>query len=315
MATLTGAKDRGQLLIVASVAFTVVLIALALALNTAVYSDVHVAQTDSGSFEERSALQYEDSAQRGVATLLPLTAEDTSLENKLQREAELWENLTRVQLARDGVATNISVEKGEVQNRIVHDNESRVFGNKEGNASWTVVESVTDEVVYQMTIQNDSLKKLDNGTDVFTLEVTGGNGSSWSLSAFTTNESEIVVEINGTRQYETNQSSLQIDIANGIFNETGDREEFVSFVEDVDVASPYDIEYSNADNVTGTYYLFEGTLEDGKKNLTYDDNNYKDEGSPRVTEQIGSATVTVNYRSPELRYRNTVEAVAGVYDE
>lgn len=315
-----GIDDRAQLLVVASVGFAVILIALALALNTAVYSDVHVPQTDSGSFEERSVTGYENGVERGIAALLPLTAEnetETELLARLRGEGDRWENLTRSQYARDGVATNISIRGDDVsyQDRIVHDNRSRAFENRTGAADWSPVSNVSDDVVFRVTVTNETLAAEEN--DTFALEVTGDGGGSWSLSVFSTAESEIVAEINGneSRRYATNDSTLRIDVANGVFDETGDGEGFTSFVDSGNVAGPYDLRYRNATNASGTYYLFEAALEESAASLAVDGDDYVDEGSPRVDLQIGAVTVDVGYRSPELRYRTDVRAVAGEIDE
>lgn len=301
MADLTeSGDDRGQLLIVASVGFAIVLIALALALNTAVYSDVHVSQADTGSLEERSATQYQHSVERGIATILPVTGEnatESELEGTLKQEVELWENLTKSQYARDGVATNLTLAGVTYQDRIVHDNESRPFESGADTTDWTVASNATDATEYQLTVRNDSLASSD--TDAFTLEVVGDSNNNWTLSAYSTASSEIAVDINGSQQYTTDQSSLQVDVATGVFNETGETEQFTSFVDDLD--APYEIQYTNADNVTGTYVLYDD-------DLTVTDSNYGDVGSPRVDLQIGSATITVDYHSPALRYRNDVLA-------
>lgn len=294
-----GRDDRGQLLIVASVGFAIVLIALALALNTAVYSDVYVSQTDRGSFEERSATQYQDSVERGIGTILPVTGEDasqTELRNNVSAEIERWENLTRSQYTRDGVATNLTLLGVTYQDRIVHDNRTRAFTNETDTPEWTVASNMTDRAEYQLTVRNESL--APTASDAFTLEATG-NTDSWTLSAYSTAENEIAVDIDGTQQYTTNRSVLQIDVADGVFNETGESEEFTSFVDDLD--APYEIRYRNADNVTGTYYLYDD-------DLTVDESNYEDVGSPRVDQQVGTATVAVSYRSPSLWYQTDIRA-------
>ena len=301
--------DRAQLLIVAAVGFAIILIALALTLNTAVYGNVHVSQADSSSFDERDVKGYEKSVQRGLATVLPLTAANkTQVRDTFEEEVELWENLTRDQYIRDDVATGVSVANVTSQDRIIQDDRNRTFEDQSGNPGWSVVSNVSEDVRVQMTIRNGSL--ATNERSSFTLEVSGANGGSWNLSASSTNSTDIVVEINGTntRQYTANTSSVQIDVANGVFNETGDRETFESFIRDDAIQSPYELRYENADNVTGTYELVDDTLD-------IDENNYGKTGSPRVDAQIVAATVTARYQSPELTYRSVVRVSVGETDE
>lgn len=300
--------DRAQLLIVAAVSFAIILIALALALNTAVYGDVHVPQTDSGSVEERGATQYQDSVRRGVTALLPVTGEnetESDLRERFEGEMERWENVTRAQYASDGVATGVSVVNVTYQRRAVQDDGNRTFENATGRTEWTVASNVSESLSYQLTISNESLATDDNAT--FALEATGANGGSWTLSAFSTNDTDIVVEINGSRAYATNGSSLRIDVANGTLYDEGSQAAFGSFVDDESVDAPYELRYVNADNVTGTYELVDGDL-----NVT--EANYNETGSPRVDPQIGGATVTVRYQSPELTYRTEVRVFAGETD-
>lgn len=302
--------ERGQLLIVAAVGFTIVLIALALALNTAVYGDVHVSQTDSSSFEESTATQYQNSAQRGITALLPVTAENETRDELLDRfeeEVKLWKNLTRDQYLRDGVATSVELVDVTQQNRrIIQDDSDRSFENRTGNPDWTVVSNLSADSSFQMTIRNELLATDEN--DSFTFEAVEDGSSFWTLSAYSTNKSEIVVDINDTRQYSTNESTLQIDITEGVFNDTGEEVSFHSFVDEDSVEPPYDeLRYTNADNVTGTYELV-------GDNLVVDEKHYNEIGSPRIDSQIVAASATISYQSPELTYRTEVH-VGGSSDE
>lgn len=305
-----GPESRGQLLIITAVTFAIVLIALALALNTAVYGNVHVSQTDGSSFEEQSATQYQESVRRGVTTLLPVVGNnetEANLRDRFAAEVALWENLTRSQYTRDGVATSVTVDNVTHKEwTVVQENQSRTFENRSGSSEWPVVSSVSENLTFNMTVQNDSLAFGENGS--FALEAIGANGSSWTLSAFSTNDSEITVEINGYEEYASNESSVQIDLVNGTFDDTGGQTTFTSdtFVAALD--SPYELRYENAGNVTGSYELVDDELE-------VDAENYNETGSPRVDTELRKATLTVGYQSPALTYRTEIHVFGGESDE
>lgn len=307
MADLTGGSDsRGQLLIVTAIGLAVLLVLMALALNTAVVGEIHVAQAADSLQGERGAAQYEDAVRRGVADLVDtITDEDEyDLEDDLKHEVAVWNELAAPAYARDGVATNVSVD-GLVT--VVVQDDSRAFTSADGNDSWTVAEDVSDVRGYEMTIAEEDLVETDDCTadgDCFSLTVDG----SWRLFAYKTpGDGDIVVEVDASDSAtcRTSDQSVSIDITGGTFDHPDCDDEFTPFRDDSGVDAPYTLAYDNGNNASGTYDLaVDGGIDD--------DARYGADGeSPRLEHAVA---VALEYRTVSLEYETTVWVSTGEDD-
>lgn len=316
-------NDRGQLLIVAAVGLAILLVVLALSLNTAVYGEVHVTQTDDSLDEERGVLHYQNSVERGVAGLLPLSAgnetEYAELEDDFHEEVDTWDELSSVEHARDGVVTDLTVLGVTFENRISQDEHGTFEAHDDHSTpeNWTVASGASDVGEFQMEIHDEDLADVENctpGEDCFTLTVEGNDGNTWHLFAHTdpnTQTSEVHVEpsagVAGTCEVE--DGPIQVNVTGGTFEHEDCTDEFTSFVEDDGLEPPYSLNYTNADAVTGTYYLdaygevLDGTIED--------DDRFATSGSPTIQPRIAVATLSVEYRSPSVTYRTELTVAAG----
>lgn len=295
----TGTADRAQLLIVAAVGFAIVLTVLALTLNTAVYGEILASQADNGLHEEQSAMQYQDSVQRGITGLLPIDAGNESgydeVEARFKDDVSRLDELTSAEHARDGVATNVSVTDVTFESWIVQDNASRTFQNQSGASAWTLATDVSAVDSFEMTVYSDNLAPTDDcasENECFTVRVTGGNGTVWEMFVYTSAGDGHEIIIDGDVQKKTNATDLTIDLVNGgIFDSE-------TFVGDDTIDPPYTMEYGDVFNVTGTYTL----NVTGKAGVDEDD--FGSTGSPRVDFHIVSATAPITYRSSRLSYRS-----------
>lgn len=317
--------DRAQLLIVAAVGIAILLTVLALALNTAVYGGVHVAQTDNSLHEEQAAIGYHHSVDRAVAGLIAANADTETdyddLESDLRGDVDRWNDLTRREYAGDDAVTNASVTDVTFESRIVQ-NETQPFSiqsNRSARSNWTVADDVSAVRAFELRIHNDSLATDDCQPegDCFTLEVEGDGGESWRLFANATADGEgvrIAVESpdGSTDTCETTESTASVNVTAGTFDDGSEPCSFTSFL-DGDIDPPYTVRYVNADNVTGTYDL----TVSGKvvEESIAEDDRYGTTGSPRIEARIHTATVVVEYRSPDLTYRTEFRVDGGASDE
>lgn len=317
MATLT--DDRGQLLIIAAVGFAILLVLLTVALHTAVYADVHVTQADDGSHEERAALRYVDAVQRAMPGLVPPAAANDDgyeeLTRQLERNVAEWDNLSSEHTSGDGVWTDTRIRNVSFASRIVQENSSRSFENQTGTSNWTVAADVRTVETFTMTVANESLAAIDDcrsNDACFTLVVVGDGGSEWTLRIYSetgTSGHEIVADAAGNTAYKTNDTSLRIDIEEGVFDPGGTGTNFSTFLDVDGLSPPYTMRYVTADAVTGTYNLSVA----GKAGI--EESNFGPSASPRVTLRIERVAVPMGYRSAGLEFRSVVSVTPGDSDD
>lgn len=306
------ASERGQLIIISTLALAILLSLMALALNTAVVGEVHVAQTDDSLRQERNIVQFQDAVRRGVKGLLP-PIDEGNLEYddhvaELQGAIGDWTDVANPEYARDAVVTNASLQGVTFDTYIVQ-NESGDFSAQNGSTSWTVAENVSDARGYEMYVSEDRLVETDSCTDeseCFSLNVDGANGT-WTLFVYTTPTTSVAVTVesgNGTEDCTATTSPVLINVSNGTFNEGGSTCEFTGLLDD-DLGPQYTLTYRNTNNVSGTYELIvggrivEGTISD--------DPRYGVTGSPRLDPLIDTADVEIRYRSTGVTYRTSIE--------
>lgn len=307
-----GRRDRGQLLIITAISLAVLLVLMALALNTAVYGEVHAAGADDDLREERNAVRYEDSVRRGVAGLLPLVDNRTSggydaFQANLSRAVANWSRVAGRHDGMDSVTANASLVDARFESLIVHDDGTRVFTNQSGEADWTVADGVEEVDHYEKRIDRERLVNTSDCASqdaCFELAVDDG---AWNLTAHRTNEKVVIrVDASDDAKCETTNTSVTVNLTNGSFAEC-DGDSFTPVDEAVD--APFAIRYVNGDNADGTYELrAEGRV---------DEHHYYDADSgesPRIAHSLDGADVAVTYRSSTLIYRTVIRVDRGEAD-
>lgn len=319
MADLTRRADRGQLLIVAAIGLAILLTALALTLNTAVYAEIHVSETDDSGHEQRDVIRYQESVRRAVAGMIASDAGNITTESGLRSNITNWNALTKPEYARDGVATDASLTDVTVENRITQ-NETRTFEDQSGASNWTVASNVSDVDEYETEIQAEGLAGTDDCAskeECFTLTV-DDDGDTWQMFVYTSPGNETVeVDVETADGSNDNckaeASSASVNVTGGMFiGENGTECSFESFTQDDQLDPPYTLQYSSASTVSGTYTLtvtgevVEGSIED--------DDRYDTTGSPQIDPEILAANVSVEYRSPDATYQSQIRVVPGDTD-
>ncbi len=308
------------MILLAAIGLAILLTLMALTLNTAVFGEIHAAETDESLEAERGAIQYQYSVDRGIGGLLGQINREHpdygTLESELEDGIGNWSNLSRSEQMRDGKATNVSLENVTYETRIVQ-NESGEFGDQSGNTTWTIAENVSDVRGFEMNIQEEELVETSDCTGAepcFNLTAEGSEGESWTLFVHDDGGVTITVEqASGDNEtYGPAGTSAKLNVTDGVFDLDGFEEEFTTFLED-ELEKPYTLTYTNADNVSGTYEL----TVDGKivEETIEEDERYGIEGAPKIEARIIAADVSVRYRSADLTYGTELEVVPGEIDE
>lgn len=313
--------DRGQMILIAAIGVAILLTMMTVALNTAVFGEIHAAQTDNSLQEERGAVQYQHSVDRGVGGLLvSINGENDeygALESELDDAIAIWSGLSRAEQLRDGTMTNTSLESVTYETRIVQ-NESRSFVDRGGSTEWNVTENVSDVRGFEMNVSDEELVSTSGCTGdegCFNLVIEGTDGNSWQLFVYDDGGVTIAVESpsNGTETYGPTGRSAVLNVTDGRFDVGGSEDEFATFLEDGAIEPPYTVTYANADNVSGTYELtVDGKIVD---ETIESDDRYGVDNAPRIEAKIVTADVGVRYRSADLTYETEIEVAPGETDD
>lgn len=318
---LTGqSDDRGQMILLAAIGLAILLTLMALALNTAVFGEIHAAETDESLKTERGAIQYQYSVDRGISGLLVQINREHheygALESELEDGIVAWSDLSRAEQIRDGKTTDASLEGLTYETRIVQ-NESGEFKDQSGDTTWIVAEDVSDIRGFEMNVQKEELVETSVCTgaeECFGLKVEGSDGESWTLFVHDDGGVTITVEpaSGGNETYGPAGTSANLNITDGVFDLDGSEEAFTTFLEDT-LEEPYTLTYTNADNVSGTYEL----TVDGKvvEDTIDNDERYGVNEAPKIDARIVAADVGVRYRSSDLTYGTEIEVVPGETDD
>lgn len=312
MADVTGrARDRGQLLLISALGMAIMFVALALILNTGIYTE-NLA-TRSGDIGGGSdAIRLQESAQTGITEVFEYTnahnnTTHTDLYANLSTGVDDWSNTSGKLTAARGTASRVDQPATVNGTRIEQTNATREFTNESGNATdWTLVTQVSNTREFRMNVPKSGLLDLFSGA--FKVFVKDGS-DEWrmTVSEDTLGGINVTVEHpggSGSCVEDTDQA--WINITDGTFNGTEcDPLEFGK-----GLSTPYRIEFANSDEVNGTYHLIvdnETLAENPSPHFNDDDGS----GSPWVTPAIYSTNITVTYQSPRLYYNRSFRIAPG----
>lgn len=304
--------DRGQLIVIGAVALAILLVVIALSLNTALLGVVHVAQADSSLTQERGALAYQSSVDRGVAGILEHLDDGattyTAIEAAVTTELDAWDAVVADGYHREAVSTGVTVQDVTFISTVIHD-EVGPFADQSGATNWTLAEDVSTIHAYEITIEEAATFNVSDCTDAdcFQLDIHDGT-DEWSMAVRAGDNESLWLSFPGT-QCQQLDTPVTIDVMAGTTSDPSCT--FTPVTEEV--AGPYTVSYGYADGVEGTYQM----TATGKlvEDTIADDPRYGTTGSPRIEATPAGATVDLRYRSPGLQYatETTVE-LEGVTD-
>lgn len=308
-------RGRGQLILVTGLLVAVIVVALVILLNTAIYTENLASRGADQS--GREAVEYRAIVLESVGGLI-----DAENERDPGSQAAVEANVT------DGIGTiadytardyatgvtivwindsTVRVHPG----RLIRQNDSRSLTSSGGGADWSLATGVENSRAFAITVERSSLNETTEGSasssGAFRVLVDDG-GSQWNAYIYrnrsTPNEVTIATDAGGgvTEHCTIDDSEVTVDLTGG---EAAD-EACPGLRWAEGVSAPYDVEIRNGDNATGTYDLTvntttTGTLNDGRTNPT----------SPYWVPAVYSVDVDVSYRSPTLTYRTRIRVAPG----
>lgn len=310
MANLTGGRGRGQILLVAALALGVTFVALALILNSAIFTENLASRGQTTGGED--VVEYRDDLRRGVGTVVTAENENATdsdshsdVRNRVRRAIGDVNGVVTRHRARIGVTTNVSWTSGTDGTRIFQSNETRNFTNVDGDATWTAVESVDATRAFELNVSRSVLSSSCTLlTDCFNVSVTDGS-SYWNVSM---KETASGVEVNiegGGSCGPIDEDFVTVDLTAGTVNGTNCPD--LSWG-DAPTSSGYDIVFNNGDETAGTYSL---VVRDTTVSATDYDSGA---GDPSITDALYAVTVAVDYESPDVTVDTTLRVAPGEPD-
>lgn len=318
MAHLTDA-DRGQIILVAAFALGVIFIALAVVVNTAIFTE-NLATRGQGTSDD-DALQYRHEVEQSVGTVITeinvqYEGDDTTdLENRAEANVTDIDIQGGRQKATTGRIVDVEYRSLVDGDRFV--NESGDFSGDSAlsdSTTWEVASDVSNTRALKFNV-TDRTALATSRSGAFNLSLQGSGGADWNMTVFRDSSSGpvnvTVSNGNGDVAYCTRSGSgpVTIDVSGGLVAgepcpaltvSDGD----VMWLES-DISTPYDIWYDNADMIEGNY---EGVVDSGLQTGNLPD--LLGSSSPSNA-AIYSLSVSYSYETVSMRYETNVRVAPG----
>jgi hypothetical protein len=309
MANLIGQqRSRGQLLIVSAFALGVLFVALALILNSAIFTENLASRGETTGGDQ--AVEFRDTLQRGVGNILTAENENitdsstsySTLRTRVGNETTAMGTTLIEQNARGGATSDVNITDQTNGSLIRQSVSTRNFSDNSGNSNWTVAQNVDQTRAFTLNVSRSELSSNCTPlSDCFVLNVT-----NWRVSM---NSSTVAVE---TPAGDTDTCSAGsgdhtvIDINAGTVNGTS-----CPALDFSDAPqSGYDIEYQNGDEIGGTYSLVVDDTTLPSSNLS------SSVGSdPSATPALYDVRVEYDYQTAELNFSSAVRVAPGETDD
>lgn len=254
MADLSERGRRGQILLITAFVLAVIFVGLALVMNTVIYSENLATRADSTTSQP---VLHANSMETGTADVISYINEHNTSESTghsaLKMEFKTaFGNLTDVagrHALRDGQVTNDSTVSQFEGTWIKQTDHGRNFtSNDNFNSIWQLFSGANGARNFEIDVNSSSIA---NGPNAFKVTAQGsGVGGSWVMYVSTD-------EVNGTDSQGNDFSCTPgggtntVNVSNGSVN--GNACPRLNFAADLDTIDQIDFE--NADNITGTYQL------------------------------------------------------------
>ncbi|MFC7166319.1 DUF7261 family protein [Halospeciosus flavus] len=295
-------RSRAQLILVAGVGIAVTFVALALILNTVVYTENLATRQ---GVDGQDAIVFERAAEDGVGGLVSqLNYYDyesyKGIHSSLDESVAAWENESAWSEASRGTAVSVGVTRVTNGAHIVQESE-RNFTSAGGNTNWTLVNDSTGTRRFRMNVLTSALNTLD--TSPFTVVVDTQSKGTWRVSVGQDTESKVAVSgpTSGTCTRSAG-SNLIVDLTGGTVEGT----ECDPLTTIPWENATYSIAYGNADSVQGRYTLI---VDDPISSSSFTSPPYSGTfgENPYVVRAIYDATLNLSVQSEKLSYTSTVE--------
>ncbi|KAB1194618.1 hypothetical protein GJR96_14670 [Haloferax sp. MBLA0076] len=312
-------EGRGQLFLITALAIAVLLVSLALILNTAIYTENIATRTTDTQLDEATSAQRVAVDTGGVI----LDAENrrggspSDIESRFETTLANWSSSAATLEATNGFTTNVSYTGTNTTGLRVHqDDASRDFTDNSSKVEWVVIEDGRVRGI-RFNVSRTSLDSTPS--DAFRLEIDNNDGGTNDDVRVTMHDdgTNVVVTVEnetgvvGSCAVEpTNDGSLVVDVSDATVGT-----QYCPPLETAhdEVDGEIDLEFDNADNATGTYELY-ATNDDTNLFDLFDGDEYATVGSgywPVQQDAIYDANVTFVFQSSGTTVKKEIRIAPG----
>jgi hypothetical protein len=324
--------DRGQLLLVAGLVIAVTFVALALTLNTVIYTE-NLATRSSDVAGGDDSVRFLDASEDGIAGILDRANRDhneshAAVRDNVTADVDAWRNTTGRSFAINGIVTNVSNRNLTNGTRMLQTDGSRNFTAADGSSTWTLASGASGVRQFRLNVTNTSLTEADQATieaePVFHVDIDDGSTSRWKVFVYKnltgTNTVNVTVK-NQTGPTSWNKlgpcsatgEQVFVNVTAGTVG--GEPCSALSFVSDLQ--APYAISYNETttagvDAANGTYHLI---VDDG--NVARSPGPQFNDGpgdSPWADAAVYAIEYDAVYQTSRLRYIADVRVAPGEPD-
>lgn len=308
-------EDRGQLILITALGMAILLVSLALVVNTAIYTE-NLATRSSKTAGGTQAIQYQESTEAGLGDLVIYVNyhDNTSFDavyGNLSTGVTDWNRNAGKHFSTSGVAVNLSLSDSRNGTRIEQTAQARNFSNSSlSSDNWTVASNVDNTRRFRMNVTDKTELEL-LGSSPFHVIVDDGS-ATWRMNVSEdTISGDIVVGVKGpstTGTCQTSAATARINLTAGSLN--GQPCDPLVFAEGL--STPYSIQYKRVGSIEGTYTMV-------VTNTSLADSpgphlNAPDSGSPFATHAIYDAEIRFVYQSPRIYLDRTLRIAPGDSD-
>jgi hypothetical protein len=325
-----GSRDRAQLLLVAGLVVAVMIVMLALTLNTVIYAEYRA--TRGSDIAGDDALRFLEATEDGIGGILEAANRDhdgshATLRANVTDAVDAWGNATGRSVATTGVATHVSKRTLTNGTRMLQTDASRNFTAADGAANWTLAAGVSARR-FRLAVRNASLATATNATvgsgqGVFHVHLNDQSSSRWRAFIYrdpNTNTVNVTVRndaggtVSESEPCSATAEHVLVDITDGTVG--GESCPALSFASALQ--SPYAITYNETETgggtetAAGTYHLI---VDDGSVTRTPGPEfNDAPGNSPWADAVVYAASYDVVYETARLRYNASVRIAPGEAD-
>lgn len=318
--------ERGQLLLVTALALAVMFVSLALALNTAIYTE-NLATRGSDIAGGSDVLSFEGAVQGGVSGLLERTnrhhnATHATLTRNLTDELSSWESTATRQQSLSGDVIALANHQVTNGSRIVQTNGSRNFTAANGSTDWTLssdakgIRRLTFNLTSDLLPDSGSLAIQNDSVNTFNVEITNDSGSTWRVHVYGnltgTSVNVLVEHPTGTFTAPCSRTGehVVLDLVEGTLGGDGCQALDVAGT----VSDPANVTFQETRNATGTYdVVLADPAPAQSPPSTLNEGSTAD--SPWVVPVIYAVEVDTVVESTRLRYNAIVRIAPGEIDD
>lgn len=309
--------DRGQVILIAGFLLAASFVALALVLNSVIYTENIATRAEEARGTD--AIAYRADMVAGAEQLIEYANENQTgfgtIQDGFEEGLQSLNNRTATQQAVDGTFAEVSFKGATQGTRIGQENPTRNFTNVTGATEWELANTVDATRAFRINVtdsdelaEDGNLGLFGGGEDAFNVTVTDGS-TDWRVRLYKDSDGslvsdETILDVEGAGQCTAGEDPT-VDLTAGTFNGTSC--EALNFAEGV--SAPYRVSFGGADEVLGNFSVVVDSTSYEAAN--YDSNT----DTPFAVEAIYAATIHVTYESSTLDYETDARAVPGENDD